>query len=98
MISQCCICKKIEGVKCPKCGTEVPDSAMLDITPIEKFEQSPRWCMHCGHQFKAKDGGYSHGYCKPCLDGELAKVKGKKDHGVSQVLANYNHGVSLIEE
>lgn len=94
MISQCCVCKKIEHVKCPKCGAIIPDSEPLDMTLLEKYENSHRLCFGCGHQFQAKDGGYSHGYCRPCMDEQLKKIGNR---GISQVLANYNHGV-FVEE
>jgi hypothetical protein len=65
MIVQCCICKVIEAVKCPKCGIGplIPDGAI------------GYWKCPSGHRFHEEDGGTSHGYCPSCFKKEMDKIK-----------------------
>lgn len=77
MIVQCCICKVIEGLKCPKCGTFIPEEGPQ--AAVEVYENNKYLCtnVECQHWFQGKDGKYSHGYCRPCLNREMAKIPKK---------------------
>jgi Zn-finger nucleic acid-binding protein len=59
------MCKKIEGIKCPKCGGEPDEVPVMDMEPYFCYE---------GHAFLAEDGGTSHGYCPFCLKVELDRI------------------------
>ena len=64
MIVQCCICKRIEGVKCPKCGEMV---AFIRCAGPELLKPYGEWVCSAGHHFMTNDGGISHGYCPFCF-------------------------------
>jgi hypothetical protein len=83
MISQCCICNKIEAVKCPRCGMLSP--VVLGTT---------RYL--CGNvdcsiiDYHISDGGTSHGYCPFDAQAEMTRYM------LPLALALYNHGVSIV--
>ena len=84
MIIQCCLCKVVEGIKCPKCGVMQPNVVIRETTLCK--------CT-CGHLFPAYEGGTSHGACQPCMDRELAKIPIKPNRAFEL----YNHGVEVAE-
>lgn len=69
MLSQCCICKIVEAVKCPKCGEHV--EKINDYV----FKDKGSYRCSYGHEFTAMEGGISHGYCPPCLANRIAAIK-----------------------
>jgi len=65
MISQCCVCKKIYGVKCPKCALVVIEGTLPEHVAAVTYT--------CGnnHIFMGERGGISHGYCTFCQKAEM---------------------------
>jgi len=74
MIVQCCICKVIEGVKCPICrdGKTMPAPNAAAVL----FKDSTFVC-DADHTFVAAQGGYSHGYCPSCFKQVMSKIPKK---------------------
>jgi hypothetical protein len=95
MISQCCVCKIVEGVMCPQCGDFLVEEKPDINRSIDVYKSNTYMCTNngCGLLYKGEEGGISHGYCKPCFGHVMSKVPKKVP-----AFALYNHGVVNQEE
>jgi hypothetical protein len=114
MIVQCCVCKIIEGVKCPECGDYLVEERPSVDRPLSAYEDKIYMCtkLSCGLIYNGRDGGVSHGYCQKCSDVQMSRIPGTdqfnkrvariaadiQQRGLAEVLGNYNHGRVFEEQ
>lgn len=87
MTRVCMDCKFSIGEKCPRCGTEVTESALFDfviraaalIFGVTASDMPVLTCTKCALKFTLGDGGDTHGLCDGCKEKRMTEIYASKE-------------------